>query len=269
MTLNALLTVTNAKDSESHVSGTLSGSGGLTIESGSLVSTVERDSASGYSGTVTLGTSGTDAHLTLEATAGAQIGSGTIEFANADSSLTINTSGASVLGNLLSGVGQVTVSGTNGESFAFKAGQEKSVFTGALTLTNVEYDFTTDANDILDDVSLTVNNGTTLVLNDADDTATRKIKGLSLNGGRIDFGTIGNGSGHIDLQGLSLLTSDVDTTLSLETDLADRQDASGSARLTRSLMIPCFSSAILLLLRLKACLMGWRSRIMDRPLLAT
>lgn len=229
MTLNALLTVTNAKDSESHVSGTLSGSGGLTIESGSLVSTVERDSASGYSGTVTLGTSGTDAHLTLEATAGAQIGSGTIEFANADSSLTINTSGASVLGNLLSGVGQVTVSGTNGESFAFKAGQEKSVFTGALTLTNVEYDFTTDANDILDDVSLTVNNGTTLVLNDADDTATRKIKGLSLNGGRIDFGTIGNGSGHIDLQGLSLLTSDVDTTLSLETDLADRQDASGSA----------------------------------------
>lgn len=229
MTLNALLTVTNALDGESHVSGTLAGNGDLMINSGSLVSTAVSDPTSGYAGTVTLGTSDTDAHLTLEADAGAQIGSGTIEFANADSSLTINTSGASVLGNLLSGVGQVTVSGTNGESFAFKAGQEKSVFTGALTLTNVEYDFTTDANDILDDVSLTVNNGTTLVLNDADDTATRKIKGLSLNGGRIDFGTIGNGSGHIDLQGQSLLTSDVDTTLSLETDLADRQDASGSA----------------------------------------
>lgn len=231
MTLNALLTVTNDQDGESHVSGTLSGSGGLTIESGSLVSTVERDSASGYSGTVTLGTSSTDAHLTLEAAAGAQIGSGTIEFANADSSLTVNTPSDSVLGNLLSGVGQVTVSGTNGESFAFKDGQqgEDVNFAGALTLANVQYDFTTDANDILDDVSLTVNNGTTLVLNDADDTATRKIKGLSLNGGRIDFGTIGNGSGHIDLQGQSLLTSDVDTTLSLETDLADRQDASGSA----------------------------------------
>lgn len=229
MTLNALLTVTNALDGESHVSGTLAGNGDLMINSGSLVSTAVSDPTSGYAGTVTLGTSDTDAHLTLEADAGAQIGSGTIEFANADSSLTINTSGASVLGNLLSGVGQVTVSGTNGESFAFKAGQEKSVFTGALTLTNVEYDFTTDANDILDDVSLIVNNGTTLVLNDADDTATRKIKGLSLNGGRIDFGTIGNGSGHIDLQGQSLLTSDVDTTLSLETDLADRQDASGSA----------------------------------------
>lgn len=229
MTLNALLTVTNALDGESHVSGTLAGNGDLMINSGSLVSTAVSDPTSGYAGTVTLGTSDTDAHLTLEADAGAQIGSGTIEFANADSSLTINTSGASVLGNLLSGVGQVTVSGTNGESFAFKAGQEKSVFTGALTLTNVEYDFTTDANDILDDVSLTVNNGTTLVLNDADDTATRKIKGLSLNGGRIDFGTIGNGSGLIDLQGQSLLTSDVDTTLSLETDLADRQDASGSA----------------------------------------
>lgn len=229
MTLNALLTVTNDQDGESHVSGTLAGNGDLMINSGSLVSTAVSDPTSGYAGTVTLGTSDTDAHLTLEADAGAQIGSGTIEFANADSSLTINTSGASVLGNLLSGVGQVTVSGTNGESFAFKAGQEKSVFTGALTLTNVEYDFTTDANDILDDVSLTVNNGTTLVLNDADDTATRKIKGLSLNGGRIDFGTIGNGSGHIDLQGQSLLTSDVDTTLSLETDLADRQDASGSA----------------------------------------
>lgn len=230
MTLNELLTVTNAQDGESHVSGTLAGNGGLMINSGSLVSTAVSDPTSGYTGTVTLGTSDTDAHLTLEATTGAQIGSGTIEFANADSSLTINTSGASVLGNLLSGVGQVTVSGTNGESFAFKDGQEKSVFTGALALTNVKYDFTTDANDILDDVSLTVNNGTTLVLNKADDTATRKINGMSLNGGRIDFGTIGNGSGHIDLQGQSLSTSTVaDTTFSLETDLADRQDASGSA----------------------------------------
>lgn len=230
MTLNELLTVTNAQDGESHVSGALAGNGGLMINSGSLVSTAVSEPTSGYTGTVTLGTSDTDAHLTLEAAAGAQIGSGTIEFANADSSLTINTSGASVLGNLLSGVGQVTVSGTNGESFAFKDGQEKSVFTGALALTNVKYDFTTDANDILDDVSLTVNNGTTLVLNKDDDTATRKINGMSLNGGSIDFGTIGNGSGHIDLQGQSLATSTVaDTTFSLETDLADRQDASGSA----------------------------------------
>lgn len=232
MTLNALLTVTNDQDGESHVSGTLTGNGGLMINSGSLVSTAVSEPTSGYTGTVTLGTSDTDAHLTLEAAAGAQIGSGTIEFANADSSLTINTSVASVLGNLLSGVGQVTVSGTNGESFAFKNGQqgEDVNFAGALTLTNVQYDFTTDANDILDDVSLTVNNGTTLVLNKADDTATRKINGMSLNGGRIDFGTIGNGSGHIDLQGQSLSTSTVaDTTFSLETDLADRQDASGSA----------------------------------------
>lgn len=232
MTLNALLTVTNDQDGESHVSGTLTGNGGLMINSGSLVSTAVSEPTSGYTGTVTLGTSNTDAHLTLEAAAGAQIGSGTIEFANADSSLTINTSVASVLGNLLSGVGQVTVSGTNGESFAFKNGQqgEDVNFAGALTLTNVQYDFTTDANDILDDVSLTVNNGTTLVLNKADDTATRKINGMSLNGGRIDFGTIGNGSGHIDLQGQSLSTSTVaDTTFSLETDLADRQDASGSA----------------------------------------
>ena len=232
MTLNELLTVTNAQDGESHVSGTLAGNGGLMINSGSLVSTAVSDPTSGYTGTVTLGTSDTDAHLTLEATTGAQIGSGTIEFANADSSLTVNTPSDSVLGNLLSGVGQVTVSGTNGESFAFKDGQqgEDVNFAGALTLTNVQYDFTTDANDILDDVSLTVNNGTTLVLNKADDTATRKINGMSLNGGRIDFGTIGNGSGHIDLQGQSLSTSTVaDTTFSLETDLADRQDASGSA----------------------------------------
>lgn len=234
MTLNELLTVTNAQDGESHVSGTLAGNGGLMINSGSLVSTAVSDPTSGYTGTVTLGTSDTDAHLTLEATTGAQIGSGTIQFANADSSLTVNTTSDSVLGNLLSGVGQVTVSGTNGESFAFKDGQEKSVFTGALALTNVKYDFTTDANDILDDVSLTVNNGTKLVLNNADDTATRKVNGMSLNGGSINFGTIGNGSGHIDLQGQSLLTSpDVKTTLSLETDLADRQDASGSAAFDR------------------------------------
>ena len=234
MTLNELLTVTNAQDGESHVSGTLAGNGGLMINSGSLVSTAVSDPTSGYTGTVTLGTSDTDAHLTLEATTGAQIGSGTIQFANADSSLTVNTTSDSVLGNLLSGVGQVTVSGTNGESFVFKDGQEKSVFTGALALTNVKYDFTTDANDILDDVSLTVNNGTKLVLNNADDTATRKVNGMSLNGGSINFGTIGNGSGHIDLQGQSLLTSpDVKTTLSLETDLADRQDASGSAAFDR------------------------------------
>lgn len=231
MTLNALLTVTNAKDSESHVSGTLSGSGGLTIESGSLVSTVERDSASGYSGTVTLGTSGTDAHLTLEATAGAQIGSGTIEFAHADSSLTVNTSGASVLGNLLSGAGLVTVSGTNGESFAFKDGQqgEDVNFAGALTLTNVQYDFTNNANDILSNVSLTVN-GTTFVVNDAEETATRKVNGMSLEGGTIQFGTIGNGDGYIDLQGQTLSTSaDSQTRLDAATTFAVRDDASGSA----------------------------------------
>ena len=232
MTLDALLTVTNAKDGASHVSGTLAGHGGLTIHSGSLVSTVGKDSASGYIGTVTLGTSDTGAHLTLEAAADAQIGSGTIEFTNADSSLTVNTNSDAVLGNLLSGAGLVTVSGTNGESFAFKDGQEGEDidFAGALTLTNVEYDFTTDANDILNDVSLTVNNGTTLVLNNAGDTATRKINGMSLNGGSIDFGAIGNGIGHIDLRGQSLTTSDaVKTTLDLETDLADRQDDSGSA----------------------------------------
>ena len=225
--LNDALTVTNATPGGSQIDGTVSGSGALTIESGSLVSSATNTNS--YTGDVTLGTTQNAASMTLEASAGAHFGSRTIRFANEDSALALNTSGASVLGNLLSGTGQVSVSGTSGESFAFRDGQNAGDWKGKLTLTNVAYDFTNNANDILSNVSLTVN-GTTFVVNDAEETATRKVNGMSLEGGTIQFGTIGNGDGYIDLQGQTLSTSaDSQTRLDAATTFAVRDDASGSA----------------------------------------
>lgn len=225
--LNDALTVTNATPGGSQIDGTVSGSGALTIESGSLVSSATNTNS--YTGDVTLGTTQNAASMTLEASAGAHFGSRTIRFANEDSALALNTSGASVLGNLLSGTGQVSVSGTSGESFAFRDDQTAGDWKGKLTLTNVAYDFTNNANDILSNVSLTVN-GTTFVVNDAEETATRKVNGMSLEGGTIQFGTIGNGDGYIDLQGQTLSTSaDSQTRLDAATTFAVRDDASGSA----------------------------------------
>lgn len=225
--LNDALTVTNATPGGSQIDGTVSGSEALTIESGSLVSSATNTNS--YTGDVTLGTTQNAASMTLEASAGAHFGSRTIRFANEDSALALNTSGASVLGNLLSGTGQVSVSGTSGESFAFRDDQTAGDWKGKLTLTNVAYDFTNNANDILSNVSLTVN-GTTFVVNDAEETATRKVNGMSLEGGTIQFGTIGNGDGYIDLQGQTLSTSaDSQTRLDAATTFAVRDDASGSA----------------------------------------
>lgn len=227
LVLNDALTVTNATPGGSQIDGTVSGSEALTIESGSLVSSATNTNS--YTGDVTLGTTQNAASMTLEASAGAHFGSRTIRFANEDSALALNTSGASVLGNLLSGTGQVSVSGTSGESFAFRDGQTAGDWKGKLTLTNVAYDFTNNANDILSNVSLTVN-GTTFVVNDAEETATRKVNGMSLEGGTIQFGTIGNGDGYIDLQGQTLSTSaDSQTRLDAATTFAVRDDASGSA----------------------------------------
>lgn len=227
LVLNDALTVTNATPGGSQIDGTVSGSGALTIESGSLVSSATNTNS--YTGDVTLGTTQNAASMTLEASAGAHFGSRTIRFANEDSALALNTSGASVLGNLLSGTGQVSVSGTSGESFAFHDDQTADAWKGKLTLTNVAYDFTNNANDILSNVSLTVN-GTTFVVNDAEETATRKVNGMSLEGGTIQFGTIGNGDGYIDLQGQTLSTSaDSQTRLDAATTFAVRDDASGSA----------------------------------------
>lgn len=227
LVLNDALTVTNATPGGSQIDGTVSGSEALTIESGSLVSSATNTNS--YTGDVTLGTTQNAASMTLEASAGAHFGSRTIRFANEDSALALNTSGASVLGNLLSGTGQVSVSGTSGESFAFRDDQTAGDWKGKLTLTNVAYDFTNNANDILSNVSLTVN-GTTFVVNDAEETATRKVNGMSLEGGTIQFGTIGNGDGYIDLQGQTLSTSaDSQTRLDAATTFAVRDDASGSA----------------------------------------
>ena len=231
-TLGALLTVTNATDGASHITaGMVEGSGGLTVNSGSL--TVATGNTSGYEGTVTLGSGASAASMILEQGAGAKFGSGTIAFANEASALRVNTNAPATLGNLLSGVGLVSVSGASGENFSFKTGQNAEdgpTFTGELALSNVAYDFTNDANDILKGVSLTVNDGTTLVVNNAQDTANRLVNGMSLNGGAISYRTIGNGTGYIDLQGQTLTAEgNKQTTLSFETNLADRNDAFGNA----------------------------------------
>ena len=229
LALNAALTVENEANSGSSIDGTVTGSGPLSILQGSL--TVGSGSTSGYSGTVTLGSESGSASLTLAGNANAQLGTGTIEFANANSELKVQVSGNSTLGNLLSGTGHLVVEGTGAESFSFRADQSggASGFAGQLDLTNVTYDLTQKQNDILGSTALSITYGK-LVVNSDTSVDNREIAGLKLEGGTIDFGTIGNGSGVIDLQNHALNTSSTQkTSITLKSELADVNSSGGSA----------------------------------------
>ncbi len=230
-TLNDAFTIAGSAGSTSSISGTISGTGGLTVQGGTL--NVATNASSGYSGDVVLGTNAQAAVLELAASADGGFGTGTIGFAHRDSRLSVAVNEDTMLANLVSGEGGIAVTGTNGENFAFRAGQNAqadAVFSGSLTLENVTYDFADDANDILGGVHLTTTGSTTLVVNTSADTATRSVGGMTLAGGTIDFGTVGSGAGVIDLGGHALSASGT-TTLAVNASLAGLEDAQGSAAL--------------------------------------
>lgn len=221
--LNDSLTITGAGNSS--VNGTFTGTGSLTLESGTIE--VKGDS-SAYTGNIVLGTASSGA--TIELGASGSLGMGTISFKNASSELDVDVDGSKILSNKLDGTGIVTVAGDGiDDTFAFASGQSTD-FAGSLRLTNVGYDFRTSGNDKLDNVALTVTGGN-LTVNGTEDVVDRDIRGLSLENTLVDFGTIGAGSGAIDLHGNAFAVGGTSesTTIRLNSNFETVVDESGSA----------------------------------------
>ena len=219
------LTVTGA--GKNAIAGGLSGLGSLDLAGGTTTVTSDADAMSGYSGAVALGK-----NATLDLGASGSLGKGAITTA-ADSLVKVEANGARTLTNTLKGAATLDVSGSgiDSSSFAFNAGQDDltSGFAGALSLTNVTYDFTQNGNDALKGASLTLD-GVKLVVNDSDSVGNRLVNGLTINGtgSIIDFGQIGNGTGVIDLQGEDFDVH-AETTVTLNTKLAGAITSDGSA----------------------------------------
>lgn len=225
------LTVLGTTSETNDFTGTLTGSGSLALESGE---TVVSQNNSGYAGNVVLGKDGgLDAEIHFNA--GASLGNGTITFAGSKSKLSVDASGATTLTNKLdlsAAGGEIVVSGDGDDTFAFHADQAASGFGAGskLTLTGMNYSFTTAGNDVLDNVALSVTSGTLTVNGDAD-LSDRSVYGLSLTDAVVDFGKLGNGDGVLDLehQNLTIGGSSGSTTVRLDSEFQSVESDTGSA----------------------------------------
>lgn len=227
------LTVLGTTGETNDLTGTLtgSGSGSLALESGE---TVVSQNNSGYAGNVVLGKDGgLDAEIHFNA--GASLGTGTITFADSKSKLSVDASGATTLTNKLdlsADGGEIVVSGDGDDTFAFHADQAASGFGAGskLTLTGMNYSFTTAGNDVLDNVALSVASGTLTVNGDAS-LSDRSVYGLSLTDAVVDFGKLGNGDGVLDLesQNLTIGGSSGSTTVRLDSEFQSVESDTGSA----------------------------------------
>ncbi len=225
------LTVLGTTGETNDFTGTLTGSGSLALESGE---TVVSQNNSGYAGNVVLGKDGgLDAEIHFNA--GASLGNGTITFAGSKSKLSVDASGATTLTNKLdlsAAGGEIVVSGDGDDTFAFHADQAASGFGAGskLTLTGMNYSFTTASNDVLDNVALSVASGT-LTVNGDDGLSDRSVYGLSLTDAVVDFGKLGNGDGVLDLesQNLTIGGSSGSTTVRLDSEFQSVESDTGSA----------------------------------------
>ena len=226
MTLNDALTVVGTASSS--ISGTLTGVGDLTLQSGGL-SIASRTLSNGFSGDVWLGATNSGSTLSVDASAG--LGTGTIHFANAASVLNLsNLSGDNTLSNLLTGTGTINVLGSTGSSFAFHAGQTADGLNGSqVHLTGIDYNLDSD---ILSRASLSLASGTLFVNEGVSTIADRLVAGLTLDGTTVDFGVMGSGAGAIDLQGKDLVVGSGSATLKLNAQLSDLDGDDGSAAMT-------------------------------------
>ena len=206
LTLNGSLTIAHAgygaTDAASTIAGALDGSGGITLESGKL--TVTENKETDYSGGVGLG-SGT----VLELVGVNALGSGSVSFADAGSSqLSISDSGNAAFSNALTGgIGTITVSLTGSDSeFSFATNQSGLATGSKLVLDGAIFDLTsTDANnndDVAQKLIVRVETGSTLT---NDGLANKTLSGLELAGGTVDLGGLNGEHGQIGLNGGKLV----------------------------------------------------------------
>lgn len=229
LTLNADLTLKNSGAATSEIFGVITGYGDLLVNQGTL-SVNENVRSSGYAGVVELGeTNGTNGTLVLNGAEG--LGSGSIVFNTAGSTVQINDSNDVLFSNEMSGQGIISVnlSGneTNGYDFAFGSTQNGLENGSSLILDKANFDLTASDVNVNDDVAqkliITVNQGSTL---SNDGTANKTIAGLNLYGGTVDMGVLESGTGQISLNN-GTLTIGQGTTNTIVLDSQAQTSESG------------------------------------------
>ena len=191
------LGIKQAAGQTSTISGAILGAGSLNLDDGELVVHANSGTSgeSGWSGTINVGDSDSDAVLTLSG-AGA-LGSGAIVLANSGSVININESTGLTFSNAISGYGTINVN-LSGGAFAFGTNQS-----GLATGTKLNF---LDANFSLDDSNNAAVAGSTLIRLSGDSQlissgeSDKNVWGLDLTlGGTIDFGQIDGSGGQLVL----------------------------------------------------------------------
>ncbi len=191
------LGIKQAAGQTSTISGAILGAGSLNLDDGELVVHANSGTSgeSGWSGTINVGDSDSDAVLTLSG-AGA-LGSGAIVLANSGSVININESTGLTFSNAISGYGTINVN-LSGGAFAFGTNQS-----GLATGTKLNF---LDATFSLDDSNNAAVAGSTLIrLSDdsqliSSGESDKNVWGLDLtSGGTIDFGQIDGSGGQLVL----------------------------------------------------------------------
>ena len=196
--LGETLTIEGSQDST--IAGTLSGAGGWTLLSGDMtISGVATD----HSGQMTIGSSTSAAQVLVTSDTG--LGTGTIDFANTGSSLSIDLDANYSLKNQIVGKGSLSVD-LGYEENAFALTSIESTFELLdLSLENASFDLDNSVHsDYGSKLDLTLGTGSLLVLNQSE-ASDKQLYNLTLSGGTIDFGSAGATGGKITLSG-GLLT---------------------------------------------------------------
>ena len=180
----------------STIAGTLSGAGGWTLLSGNM--TISGD-ATDHTGQMTIGSDNSEAHVSVTSASG--LGTGTIDFANTGSSLSIDWDADYSLENQIVGNGSLSVD-LDSEENAFALTSTRSKFELLdLSLTNASFDLdNTVHSDYGSKLDLTLGTGSLLVLNQSE-ASYKQLYNLTLSGGTIDFGSAGATGGKITLSG--------------------------------------------------------------------
>lgn len=191
------LGIKQAADQTSTISGAILGAGSLNLDDGELVVHANSGTSgeSGWSGTINVGDSGSDAVLTLSG-AGA-LGSGAIVLANSGSVININESTGLTFSNAITGYGAINVN-LSGGAFTFGTNQS-----GLETGSKLNF---LDATFSLDDSNNAAVAGSTLIGLSGDSQlissgeSDKNVWGLDLtSGGTIDFGQIDGSGGQLVL----------------------------------------------------------------------
>lgn len=218
VTLDGVLTVNG--NSTSTLSGTLGGNGKLVFNAGTTQA--QELTSSDYTGDIDVA-DGADLSVV-----GNGIGTGAMSV-EGEVSMTL-AAGNTSLSNVLIGGGSVTLkgSGTN-QALAFNANQEAGTLIGSVFLNSLSLDLANVANsNALQSAAVTLN-GSKLTVNSGSNVGNRTLAGLTIGADSlIDFGTISENEGQLDLSGKRLEVTGK-AEISLNSQLSSINDADGTA----------------------------------------